>query len=57
MREIFVLVDTENKTVALYDSEDLAKTLKPLIEEKLKTTLTLSKKTVNLPIAYIGVIE
>jgi hypothetical protein len=52
---IFLLVDTESKEVtAVYTDEKIAKKMKPVIEKKLDSILTLEKHQVNPDIKVIN---
>lgn len=54
---LYVLVDEKDSLIGIYDSEDLANQVKAPIEEKLKKTLKVERRTLNLPIDLVGVFK
>lgn len=57
MKSVYLMIDTEKNVVAVYDDETLAQKMKASVEEKLKTKVTIEKRSVNLDIKTIGVFK
>lgn len=57
MKTVYLMIDTDKNVVAVYDDETLATKMKTSVEEKLKTKVTIEKRSVNLDIKTIGVFK
>lgn len=57
MKYVYLLINPEKDVVAIYDSEELAKKVLPHLETKMKTKLTLEKRSVNLDLNTVGVFK
>lgn len=55
MRKIYLLIDDENKVLAVYDNKDLAERLKPAIETRLNVELIMEERVLNPELKLIGV--
>lgn len=55
MKYVWHVINSEtNDVISVYDTADKAKKLAPVISKKLGVEVEVEKRTINLPVDYLG---